>query len=131
MRVVVQCQPDEDPALDSAPSQVTVRPGTLTCEDVSQLRRVLHTLITTERRVVTVDFAEVDVVRCTNVVAVLVGAAREARGHGSTVRVQNPPTNQRRALFVAGIDEVAASGADGYEVVVGTCEESATEPLAV
>jgi anti-anti-sigma regulatory factor len=131
MRVIVQSQPDIDPDLSAAPTHVVVRPGALTCDDVSQLRRVLHDLIGSAPRTVTVDLSDVDVVRRTNVVAVLVGAAREARSAQSTVRVYNPPLDQRRALFVAGIDECAHADA-AYEVVIGTLDVAVDdEPVAV
>jgi anti-anti-sigma regulatory factor len=85
--------------------------------------------VTTARRVVTVDLSEVDDVRRTNVIAVLIGAAREARGNGSTIHVQNPPDDARRTLFVAGIDEWATSDDTAYEIIVGTA--TVTESLAV
>ena len=130
MQVVVQCQPREDPDLSNAPGTVSIRPGTLTCDDVSQLRRLLHTLVSTSPRTVIVDLADVDVVRRTNVVAVLVGAAREARTTHSSIRVCNAPNDQRRACFVAGIDEASHADA-GFEIVVGTIEAVDAEPVAV
>jgi ABC-type transporter Mla MlaB component len=119
VQISVQCKVNEQPALGNVPANVMVRPGALTFDDLSQLRQVLHELVTTARRTVTVDLTEVDLVRRTNVVAVLVGAAREARGTGTVVRVHNPPHDQRRALFVAGIDECPNLVAHDFEVIVG------------
>jgi anti-anti-sigma regulatory factor len=118
--VTVQCEPHEDPELSAAPTDVDVRPGTLGTDDLQQLRRVLHGLVTTERRNVTVDLSEVDDIRRTNVVAVLVHAAREARGTGSIIRVYDAPADQRRALFVAGLEEIFTVDDPAYEVLVGT-----------
>jgi hypothetical protein len=79
----------------------------------------LHQLVTGARRVVTVDLSEVDDVRRTNVVAVLVGAAREARLTGSVVRVHDAPVDQRRALFVSGLEEAFTLDEPVYELIVG------------
>jgi anti-anti-sigma regulatory factor len=128
VRITVQCEPDHDPALDTAPSQVVVRPCEFGPDDLQQLRRLLHTLVTTSPREVTVDLADVDALRRTNVIAVLVGAAREARTMSSVIRVLNPPADSRRALFVAGVEETA-SGDAAYEIVVGT--PTVREVLAV
>jgi anti-anti-sigma regulatory factor len=129
VQISVQCIPGQDPLLDSAPASVTVRPGTLSTDDLQQLRRILHMLVTTARRTVIVDLSDVDVVRRNNVVAVLVGAAREARRVGSSIRVHNPPADQRRALFVAGVDEVLPLDEPAYEICLGTTPD--TEALAV
>ena len=131
MRVIVQCQPEIDPDLHGAPTSVLVRARALTCEELSQLRRVLHVLVTTRPRTVTVDLGNVDEERRTNVTAVLIGAAREARTKGSTMRVQSPPAEQRRALFVADIEEVGESDGSDYEVVVGTRAVKAAASVAV
>lgn len=131
MRIVVQCDPTEDPDLSNAPATVVVTPRDLASEDLQQLRRVLHTLVTSAPRIVVVDLSDVCAVRRTHVVAVLVGAAREARNLGSTVRVVNAPADASRALFVAGVDGHVDLGSDGaaYEIVVGATMQA--EPLAV
>jgi anti-anti-sigma regulatory factor len=120
VRITVQCEPDHDPSLDKAPQVVVVRTCTFEPDDLQQLRRVLHALVTTSQRVVTVDLSEVDDIRRTNVIAVLIGAAREARANGSMLHVLNPPNDGRRALFVAGIDEPATADDTAYEIIVGT-----------
>jgi anti-anti-sigma regulatory factor len=120
VRMTVLCESHQDPELSGAPTDVQVRPGTLRTDDLQQLRRVLHALVTTAQRTVTVDLSEVDDVRRNNVVAVLVGAAREARTTGSVLRVYDPPADQRRALFVAGLEEVFTADEPAYEVIVGT-----------
>jgi hypothetical protein len=131
VRITVQCQPDQDPLLDTAPAVVVVRPGLLGTDDLQQLRRVLHALVTTAPRTVTVDLSDLDDGRRSNVVAVLVGAARDARTTGSTITVHKPPIDQRRALFVAGIDAAPMVEEATYEIVVGTLPVPADEPLAV
>ncbi|MFL6238287.1 MAG: STAS domain-containing protein [Actinomycetes bacterium] len=129
MRVVVQCKADEDPDIGNAPAVVVVRPCALEVDDLQQLRRILHALVTSANRTVIVELSDVDVVRRTNVIAILVGAARDARSTGSTLVVHNPPNDGRRALFVAGIDEIAQVEGPTYEIVVGTATDC--EPLAV
>jgi len=120
VRVLVQCVAAEDPDLERAPADVVVRPYDLEPDDLQQLRRVLRTLVTTAARTVIVDLSDVGELRRTNVVAILVGAAREARTTGSTLHVVNAPADGRHALFVAGIDDVSAVPAPAYEVSVGT-----------
>ena len=131
MRIVVQCVPSGDPNLDQAPTAVIVRPCELETDDLQQLRRVLHTLVTTRQRHVVVDLSDVCALRRTNVVAVLVGAAREARTTRSTLHVYEPPADGRRALFVAGIEEVMTLPESAYEIVVGIASVRAAAPLAV
>jgi anti-anti-sigma regulatory factor len=121
--VTVQCQTDRDPDVEAAPQTVTVRPGELSADELQQLRRVLHALVTTGTRTVIVDLTQISQTRRTNVIAVLVGAARDARATGSTLLVHNAPADGRRALFVAGItelDDAAELDAVDYEIVVGT-----------
>jgi hypothetical protein len=127
----VQCEPTDDPVLDRAPADVLVRPCTLGTDDLQQLRRVLHQLVTTARRNVTVDLYQCDDIRRTNVVAVLVGAAREARLTGSTLRTYGAPDGGRHALFVAGIEEVGTVDEASYEVVVGKATLPDQEYVAV
>jgi anti-anti-sigma regulatory factor len=86
--------------------------------------------VTTKRRTVVVDLSDV-MVRRTNVIAVLVGAAREARTTGSCVQVYGAPVDGRRALFVAGIDEVPALTEPSYEIIVGVAALHETAPVAV
>ena len=119
MQIAVQCHPDADPPLDDAPKDVLVRPGRLGSDDLQQLRRILHTLVTTAPRTVTVDVASVDGDRRANVLGVLVGAAREARVTGSVVRVHQPSAEQRRSFATAGIEEQTELDEPGYVVLVG------------
>ncbi len=130
MRIIVECQQGEDPDLASAPATVVVRPADLCGDDVQQLRRVLHALVTTPGRTVVVDLSDVCALRRTNVIAVLVGAAREARTARSALQVAHAPADGRRALFVAGVEEVAAILEPAYEVVIGTLA-AIEEPVAV
>ena len=131
MRVTVQCEPTEDPVLDNAPADVLVRPCVLGTDDLQQLRRVLHQLVTTTRRSITVDLSQIDELRRANVVAVLVGAAREARSTGTVLRVYAAPADLRRALFVAGLEEVFTLDEAVYEVIVGIRAVGAQEYVAV
>lgn len=131
VRITVQCEPTDDPVLDRAAADVLVRPCTLGTDDLQQLRRVLHQLVTTARRNITVDLCQCDDVRRTNVVAVLVGAAREARTTGSTLRTYGAPAGGRHALFVAGIEEVGSMDEASYEVIVGKTTVTEQEYVAV
>jgi hypothetical protein len=87
--------------------------------------------VTTARRNITVDLCQCDDVRRTNVVAVLVGAAREARTTGSTLRTYGAPAGGRHALFVAGIEEVGSMDEASYEVIVGKTTVTEQEYVAV
>jgi anti-anti-sigma regulatory factor len=131
VRILVQCDSSQDPNLEQAPADVIVRPCELETDDLQQLRRILHTLVTSRQRNVVVDLSDVSLLRRTNVVAVLVGAARDARMTRSTVQVYEPPADGRRALFVAGIEEVATLPESAYEIVVGIASVRDTTPLAV
>jgi anti-anti-sigma regulatory factor len=128
VQVIVQCEPDLDPDLSGAPSAVLVRPRDVERDNLQQLRRVLQTLVTTATRNVVIDLAEISVTRRANVVAVLVGAAREARKNGGMLQVINAPAEGARALFVAGIDEPTDVDTS-YEIVVGGAELAT--PIAV
>lgn len=131
MRIIVHCQPDEDPPLDAAPPSVLLRVGRLSTNDLQQLRRVLHTLVTTARRTVTVELAEGMADHPANVPAILVGAARTARATGSTIRVHSSSLGQRRLLAAAAIDEVAVVDDAEFTVAVGTPVRSAVAPALV
>jgi hypothetical protein len=122
----VQCRPGDDPPVDAAPDIVLVRLGRLAIPDLQQLRRILHALVTSAPRMVTVELADLDADHRANVLAILVAAARKARGRGSTIRVHSSPVDQRRPFAVAGIDESSVVAEPEYTLTFGAM----TTPVA-
>lgn len=129
VQVTVACDGVVDPSVSTAPAHVLVRVGPVTSEQVQQLRRLLHELVTTGPRTIVIDLTDMDVTTGAVVFAVIVGAARKARSTGAVIQVCCPPPSLRRAFGVAGLAEGSAGTTAAYSLVFTA--PSAAEALAV
>lgn len=125
LQISVECDGVDDPSVVDAPLDVVVRVCTVSSAHIQQLRRVLHELVRTAPRSVLIDLAEVDAANASNVFAVVVGAARQAKTGGAVISVCSPPSSLRRSFAVAGLAEAPSDTASAYSLVFGTATESA------
>jgi ABC-type transporter Mla MlaB component len=119
VHVVVESRTGEPLSVTSAPQDVTIRLGRIGYAEVNELRRLLRELIRTAPRTVDIDLSGLDRTHKPAVFAVVIGAARDARNHGSTIRVRRPPTDLRRGFALARIAETAPATDSSYEVLLG------------